>query len=726
MFYRLCSVPVSRILCAVLFAVAVGSLGTARAEDRFRLQVPGEPAEKASTVVRDDGQLVIEDARGKTYRYVRAPRFDAPDGDYTGWYSPAVQQALRWPASDRGNMQIGDQSGRRWKVSQMRILPLRRAARPVTPDRPVPGFDRNEPRRNDPRIPRRPQNSPIEDLLRGRAQPRPHRGHHPQHRGLSVSPAVAPLGGNQLLAGYIDNEGRLRLMQGRTDRWRPLRQTWDGRLEPGGVLRFYSPDLPGDPEQPQPERLRDPIAFTVAPDGNLLGIRVDGTAERVTDSGRFVPGGHFALSGTLRPIAVLVDRDGQPVAVNLASGRETSIDDFRDDRLELQPGRRGAADNRGRGPFQPGRGAGQENPGRGPRDLALRPGSPVAAGEGSSTRMFVIDRRGELQQYTRDRGQWSGPRLVARGFIPGTPISMVTRSSGRERDMTLLAAVNAGGQAVVIAGDEPNWRVISGPDVTFPARSAVELFDSGRVLSLSGVSRRGRWQVWSLVQNSQWDRQVIASGFPAGAAVAFSPHSLTGFCADLTGRLVCGYPSRSGWEAVVCRPGPDLSPRLVRRSMIAGGAAGLPPVEVLFDNPSAEAIIVRLYDRDQGQQVAELKIPAGGAVSRVLERDGGQVLEEVWLIPGPGGQLVEDVHRHTLPARIRYDVVVFADRTTYQYIDRRQRKPAGALPDFSLNSLVSLGAFPLPAGRGLQQGDRINVPREAALRENPGAPVLFP
>ena len=147
---------------------------------------------------------------------------------------------------------------------------------------------------------------------------------------------------------------------------------------------------------------------------------------------------------------------------------------------------------------------------------------------------------------------------------------------------------------------------------------------------------------------------------------------------------------------------------------------------MLFDNPSAEAIIVRLYDRDQGQQVAELNIPAGGAVSRVLERDGGQVLEEVWLIPGPGGQLVEDVHRHTLPARIRYDVVVFADRTTYQYIDRRQRKPAGALPDFSLNSLVSLGAFPLPAGRGLQQGDRINVPREAALRENPGAPVLFP
>lgn len=739
------------LICLVLSGLgmmlspAVAQRSEAPAGNQFELIVPGDE-EDSSRAVFDGRSLLIQDSRGRKFEYVRAPQFDTPDGEFSGWFSPAARQAIRWPANNRGSMLIGDATGNQWKQSQMRIVPVQRAARPVTPLPPAPGIG---PRGNEAVIPRRLPERPATDLFPGMDRDRnrsntgaANRRRARRHRSMELYPTVVESNRGQLAAGFIDSEGKLQLVQGESDRWRSVPRVWQGQLEPGGVLRAV-PDAIS----------RGNAAFcTIDSRGDLLLIRLDGTADYLTDNGHFVPGGDLQIAGLRQPWIVTIDSSGVLVAVDLQTGREQVIDDFRTDQRggELRPQPRDSdrisdlfrsRDNRNqpgdRSPAAPLRSAnrrGNALPAGGQPSRGAVPGGPLAVphaatGERHGLDVFLVNRAGELVQYERVRGGWAAPQLVARGFVPGTSVSAVSLAlpgAGAGNDGLAVVAADVEGTIRLLTSEGRGWRSAPAPRDVFPALSSLELVNGPRGLWLSGVPRSGDWMVWELSNGRRWLPHVIASGFPAGAPVAFLPDALTGLCVDLTGRLVAGYQNRSGWDAVLCRPGFDNSPRLTRRSIVAGGGGGLPPAQITFSNPSNETLLVRLYDRVQGQQVAQLRLPARGSATRLLERDGGTVLEEVWLVPGPGGQLVEEVHRHTLPGRIRYDVVVFADRTTYQYIDRRKDKPEGALEDFSINSLVSLGAFPLPAGRGLQDGDRIDVPYEAAIRDNPGAPVLFP
>ena len=84
---------------------------------------------------------------------------------------------------------------------------------------------------------------------------------------------------------------------------------------------------------------------------------------------------------------------------------------------------------------------------------------------------------------------------------------------------------------------------------------------------------------------------------------------------------------------------------------------------------------------------------------------------------------MQQARQFPLPPQKFYDIMVYTNRVTYQYIDRRKNK--GPLPDFNESSLVSLGAFPLPPGPDLANGTRLDVYGIATATRNPGAAAIL-
>jgi hypothetical protein len=85
----------------VLFFVLVA---TVCAQRRYELVVEG--TDVVSQAERTPQRLVIIDSRGNVTEYTRDRRFDSEDRGFIAYLSADALQILRWPASDRGNMQI--------------------------------------------------------------------------------------------------------------------------------------------------------------------------------------------------------------------------------------------------------------------------------------------------------------------------------------------------------------------------------------------------------------------------------------------------------------------------------------------------------------------------------------------------------------------------------------------------------------------------------------------
>jgi hypothetical protein len=102
------------------------------------------------------------------------------------------------------------------------------------------------------------------------------------------------------------------------------------------------------------------------------------------------------------------------------------------------------------------------------------------------------------------------------------------------------------------------------------------------------------------------------------------------------------------------------------------------------------------------------------------------VLEERYLVPGPVGTLIEEVHSYPIPPQQRYDVVAWSNRVQYRYIDRKKNKPPGALANFDVKRHASLGVIPIPPGELLRNAEVINVQDAAQALRNPGAAVWYP
>ncbi len=485
-----------------------------------------------------------------------------------------------------------------------------------------------------------------------------------------------PLGPNTICAAQIDAAGQLQFFIGHGERWRYV----PSELPPGIFV-------PGAPLQllPQPG-VPLPRVITVGATGKLLQI----TAGReVSEIGgppgiKFVPGSQFAVSQSATgSLLFATDRHGRLWRIDLAGGVPQSIE-----------GHLGI----------------------------LEPNAPIAImAEGAE--LFLTDRKGAIVVYSQDAmGVWHGPEIVSPGF---TSAGFVTAWMRPGTPTIEVAAVDHHGHLQVLRFVGGLWKKETVPGIKLPAGTPLTAFETTVGLSLTAVLADGRWMEF-FETGGKWQERIIAAGFPPRAPLAFSSFGPMLFASDVTGRLISAIWTGSEWRSVICVPADfpggaiGLAPRLISRKTIVNRR--IDPIKVELQNTTPEELVVRVLDARIPGKVQEFAIPPQGSVAMNADRDAGGTLQEVYLVPGPGGP-VEQVREFPLPPQKFYDVLVYSNRVTYQYIDRRKKK--GPVPDFNESSLVSIGAFPLPPGLDLPNGTRLDVYGIATATRNPGAAAVL-
>jgi hypothetical protein len=112
-----------------------------------------------------------------------------------------------------------------------------------------------------------------------------------------------------------------------------------------------------------------------------------------------------------------------------------------------------------------------------------------------------------------------------------------------------------------------------------------------------------------------------------------------------------------------------------------------------------------------------------------LPRESGGVLEEVFLVPGPGGVLLEQTASHPIPPEQRFTLAVWSDKETYKVLPFKNAKkgaPKSVTEGFSRRSQVSLGVIPVAPGELLRDGEQMDLVQITKRLNNPGAVVHFP
>jgi hypothetical protein len=142
------------------------------------------------------------------------------------------------------------------------------------------------------------------------------------------------------------------------------------------------------------------------------------------------------------------------------------------------------------------------------------------------------------------------------------------------------------------------------------------------------------------------------------------------------------------------------------------------PAVVEFKNTHREEIVVQFPSANGRPDV--MTIPAGKSVTKTFELDPGSVIEEVYLVPLPTGESVEQVRRRDVPGKNkRYlrQFVVYENRVQSVVYDR-VAKPKSQKPNQVTKGLRSIGVF--SAGYG-DRDQTIDVYGEAFGKRNPGA-----
>jgi hypothetical protein len=486
--------------------------------------------------------------------------------------------------------------------------------------------------------------------------------------------AVLRRGGDSYVTAQIDQRGQLNMYASGDSGWQLLETSLAQRLTPGAPLALS--DDPGN---------RIPTVYVVDQRGRLMKIS-DGrrsNAVPISNLSPLVPNTYQASSpGSSTSGLCLVDAAGRLREVDLIGGRSTFIDDR----------------------------AGQ-----------FLPGSPLAVTGGRPRQVVIVDRSGNLLQYTRQPSRaWRGPTLLDRGFLPATPVSVSDGGPTTAVAATSLTAVDARGKVHLLRGGPGAWKSETLVGLTLPPASPVAWFSSPAGRYLSAIDGSGRW-LRVIRDGGTWRSEVIADGFIPGAPVGLYDAGALGMAVDRRGRLVAARHGRNGWICSLCDPGFPFAPTLVSRSLVPGPA--LPPVEIRLTNRHDEDLSVRIFDKRVAGRPQEISIPAGESRSLPVDRDAGAMFEEVYLAPGAFGEVVQQVNRYPLPPRSLYDVVVYADRVTSVYFDRTTNR--SEVPDSVQRSLVSLGVFPLPPGELLRPDAQIDVYGEARYQRNPGAAAWF-
>lgn len=646
-----------------LLMVLVLTAVPAAAQQRFRLAVPGDPTATSSAVL-SERELLVTDATGTTFRYVREPRFDTADGRFLGFYNAAAQQPLRWPALGQGAMQLGDPLGQQWRASQQQIQAVAAGGGPLIQPRPGvplgPGVNTTP--------------APAGGL--GLLQP------HGLPNAFGGGPRHIATGANRRGAAWlatIDETGVIRVYDGTPEGWRYSFDMTAPGLIPGAPLGL-SPDItPGQPR-----------VFTVASTGALLQV-TRGQAPQPIANAQFSPAAALTLAA-VDPVrdAFAIDMAGQLWHLNLATQAHRPIPSDR--------------------PLVPG--------------ASMQVLSQLDRSGGVSHVLFLTDARGSIVQWQSALGGWATPMELAVGFVPGAPLGAAFLDLPNGNRLLYLAAVDWRGQLQLVSGSLPALQATTIDQGTLPPGAPVLVHTTieGPLLSAIGVD--GVWRVWKPGINGAWDVTALQGGFPPGAPVIVDP--LTGglIAVDVRGRIVPAHWHQGGWSYSLNHHTLPLPPRLISRRIVP--QASLAPARVALLNGSDEEIVIQVADAVAPANSQEVSIPAGGAIPYLFERDAGAMIEEVYLVPDPvGGGWTEQTQAYPLPPQPRYALSVWANRTTYQYINKNPNKPQGALPNFDLKSHVSLGVLDLPPGELLRDGAQIDLHREALRNRNPGAAGHF-
>lgn len=504
----------------------------------------------------------------------------------------------------------------------------------------------------------------------GIAQGQVHDEHqHRDHRGSQWGPSAAMIGPDQYWLAQINNAGGLVVHDGYGDNWRRLPdQTPSGLVPDGHVVIVRDPSGQG-------YRL-----LTIDPNGRLIDARNPRIV--LTPDVVLAPGGCLAVTEDHVPRAVYsVDAFGRLVQMDLISGQTLVMDV---DGVRWLPGQPLVAVSTGQ-----------------------RQGVPEAV-------VFLIDRGGRLVSLSYDRGRTIAS-AIADGFVPSGHLAATL--SGDPTASLFVCAVDVFGELRLYSPGGAGWQQVTGPDARFLPGSHVALAYGPLLPEISVVGSNGDLVVWEANRNG-WTYAVVAGGFNPGAPVILPRERDHVFALDHQGQIAIGRYAGGEWSCYLCRDGWDFTPRLQSRQVIP--YAPLPPATVMLENTSYEPLIVQIVDNQIPQRPLEIEILPGESVIQVFERDAGAMLEEVYLTPGlVPGMWSESVQQIPLPPQPRYTLVVWAERVTYQYIDRRPGRQPGALPDFDLSTNVSLGVFTLPPDELLRDGDRIDVLTEAAYSQAP-------
>lgn len=474
-------------------------------------------------------------------------------------------------------------------------------------------------------------------------------------------------------AAYIGSDGRLKCFYGTPGKWKSRDVKLPIALIPSAPLVMH--DTLG----------AWPGILTIGSSGRLLLI-TDGTiVTPLATTLLFPPGTHVEyLHYGAKPHAFAIDVQGRLWDIDLNASSGTMV--------EPAPG-------------------------------AFPPGAPLAVlMNGTIPVVTAVNQSSVMVAYTRLPGNWS-PATVGAGFMPGTHIAAAEMMIGPVPQLH-VAAVNWAGQMQLWSKVGAVWSATTVPTLPLTPGSPVEIGPSTFGPILSAIGADGVWHAWTFGPPAVWTDVSIGPGYAMGGPLAMIPGSGTLLTIDALGRLVVASRGTAGWSVSYALPAFDYMPQLLSRRVIPN--VELPPAQVTFANPSEDDLIVQIVDQFQPRQPEEIRIKKQSEATRSLARDAGGTLEEVYLVPGPLGTLIERAQRSPIPPQQRYTLVAWSDKVTYRYIDNRKEKPQGALPSFDLKSHVSLGVIPVPPGPLLQDGEMLNLPMIAKQTNNPGAARFFP
>ncbi len=488
----------------------------------------------------------------------------------------------------------------------------------------------------------------------------------------------------QALLGLIDSEGQIRLFSHRKGEWVYESRMAAQGLQPGAPLELVPSITPGKPN-----------VFSIDQRGQLVKTEPAGATLPVGGVVTFLPSSHLTIDESGRhPQIYAVDLRGQLWALKPDRGVHEAIDSAQ-------------------GVFPPGA----------PIFLLQRKN---AIGQPADT-LFLTDNRGAIMRYQKQRGRWLPRVPVADGFVPGGSVGAALLPLPNGQKQLLITAVDWQGQLRLLKEEQKTGLLKAyavGQIGLTPGTHVSINVSLSHGLLLSAIGPDGTWRVWRLGTFGEWETEEISPGFPPGGPVYVDPLTGEFVAVCLRGRIVQAHYADGEWHCQLCDHRWDFRPRLVSRRVVKNPP--LPPAKVTLRNGGQEEIILQISDALAPAMNAEIQLAPGRAVQRTFQRDSGGTIEEIYLVPGVGGRWEERVESYPIPPQPRYTLVVWANRTTYQYIDRRPNRPQGALPNFDLKTHVSLGVFDLPPGDLLQDGLTIDVYREATARRNPGAAAGFP